>query len=137
MEPICIKKTIQAPVARVFQAWSSAEMMERWFFPDSSMNCEATCDFRVNGRYQVLMRDDEKEYPHSGEYREIIDQKRIVFTWSSHMVKDTLVTIDFNGNDRETQITLTHDLFKSEEEVTAHQKGWAGCLGNFEACLAS
>ena len=51
------KRRVAAPRERVFQAWTKAEHLQRWFFP--SLNGEAVphaeVDLRVGGRYRITM----------------------------------------------------------------------------------
>jgi len=133
MEPLCLQKSIQAPLSKVYEAWTSADLMGQWFFPGSTMSCEATCDFRVGGQYKLLMHDNDKEFPHHGEYREIVENKKLVFTWNSGRAQDTLVTLEFSGNEQSTDLKLTHELFRDESQKHDHNMGWNGCLGNLAA----
>ncbi len=136
MESLCLKRHLHVPLSRVFAAWSQAELMERWFFP-GDMTCEVSNDFRVGGKYHIVMKGAEGDYPHHGEYREIQFERKIVFTWSSPVVSNTLVTLEFEGDEVETQLTLTHTLFSDVEIRDKHQSGWTGCLNNLEAAMRS
>jgi uncharacterized protein YndB with AHSA1/START domain len=77
-----------------------------------------------------MIAEDETTYNHVGEYKEIIPPRKIVFTWNSEMVKDTLLTIELEEVNGYTELTLTHDLFLSAEEKERHHQGWEGCLQN-------
>ncbi len=134
MNQIRIQRTLNAPVAKVFEAWSNPEAMSRWFFP-GQMSCEVQNDFRVGGAYRLKMKGEENDYLHTGEYREIVKDKKIAFTWSSHIVSDTLVTVELAASGAGTALTLTHDLIKTEEALQQHMGGWNGCLDNLTAYL--
>ena len=136
MDLIRVEKTIKAPLSRTYDAWTKASLMQNWFFP-GKMSCEVSCDFRVGGGYRVAMRDEVGEYIHHGEYREIVPDKKIVFTWNSHVVKDTLVSITFEGDEAQTHITLTHAMESTQEIVGQHRQGWNGCLENLTNYLSS
>jgi len=131
---IVIKKLIAAPVAKVFAAWSKPEIMQHWFFPPQmDWSAQAANEFKVGGWYTLEMKgNDGTTYKHTGEYKEIIPNKKIVFTWNSHVVSGTLVTVELHEVAEKTEITLTHDLFPNDEVREKHQNGWTGCLDNLQ-----
>ena len=94
---VSVKRLLPAELGRVFEAWSSAELMSRWFVVDPSWTVKATNDFRVGGKYRVEMRrDDGTVFVAFGEYVEISAPRRLVFTWSSALpaIDRSLVTIE-------------------------------------------
>ena len=131
MSSLTLTRTIDAPVARVFQAWSDPQFMRQWFFP-GEMRCEATLDFRPGGAYELRMIAKDGEYVHHGHYREIVDQRHISFTWNSHVATDTLVSVTFESIGERTLLTLVHSHFQEPEQQRLHEQGWTGCLTNLD-----
>ncbi|CAM2009546.1 SRPBCC family protein [Acanthopleuribacter pedis] len=130
MSDITLSRVFDAPVNLVFQAWRDPAMMSRWFFP-GDMLCTATCDFRVGGRYRLDMRGrDGQAFPHHGEYRDIVEARRISFTWNSDSVSDTLVTVSFEDLGAQTRLTLVHQGLATENAREKHNEGWQGCFEN-------
>ena len=79
--PLEITRFFQAPVERVFNAWSDATLLKEWWGPIGFTCPEAEIDFRVGGRNLIAMKDPSGEIMWStGEYREIIPGQRIVCT---------------------------------------------------------
>jgi uncharacterized protein YndB with AHSA1/START domain len=136
MDPVCIERTIPAPLDRVYAAWTDARLLSQWFFP-GTMTCEASCDFRVGGQYRLEMRNANGSFTHHGHYREIIALTKIVFTWSSHLVRDTLVTVSFSGTDETTHLKLVHELISDAAVAEEHRGGWQGCLDNLNALVVN
>lgn len=134
MSSLELSRHIKAPLEKVFEAWSDSKLMSQWFFP-GEWTCEARCDFRVGGAYEVMMHkpDEDLSFRHWGEYREIHPNQKIVFTWNSHIVEGTLVTLEFEPQGDTTLMTLFHDMFPTEDVRAKHKMGWGGCLDNFEA----
>lgn len=137
MPHIEIQRRLEAPAERVFQAWSEPEQMERWFFAGHRAS-KVTNDFRVGGSYRVAMieSDSGNDHTHSGIYKEIVPHRKIAFTWSNHLVEDTLVTLTLEAKGEATLMTLRHDFFADEEKAVMHNLGWNGCLDHLETLIS-
>jgi uncharacterized protein YndB with AHSA1/START domain len=130
---LVVKRTINAPCHKVFEAWSKPEIMQQWFFPPEKYSkAKASNDFKVGGHLQLemLAKDGSSNFSHSCEYKEIIPNKKIVFTWSSHLVSNTLITVELREIGNQTETTLTHELFPNADLCNRHRMGWEGCLDN-------
>ena len=70
--------------------------MKKWFFPNRpDWKAVSTNEFKVGGQYRHEMINEwGPTFVHTGIYKEIIPGKKIVFTWNSHAVQETLVTIE-------------------------------------------
>ena len=69
-----MERTFQAPAQAVFDAWTSEEVMRRWWHAEHDWETtEAEVDLRVGGEVRVVMRDPHKdaEYGGGGRYTEI------------------------------------------------------------------
>lgn len=138
MHSLEIKRQIAAPLNKVFRAWTDPVQMGQWFFP-KGMQCKVSSDFRVGGAYQIEMWKEEGDsvYVHSGHYFEIEAEKRIGFTWNSHIAKDSRVVVEFEAKGSETLLTLSHTLLDTEERRDMHSVGWNGCLNSLAEHLAT
>lgn len=133
---LTVKKLISAPCEQVFAAWSKPELMKLWLYPNYSWSSKTTNDFKVGGHYQhEMIAEDGKGYVHHGEYKEIIPNKKIVFTWNSPAVSDTLVTVDLHDRQGKTEVVLTHELFLTEQARESHLGGWTSVLENLNSFL--
>ena len=80
-----IERTFQAPAEAVFDAWTSEEVLRRWWHAGHDWETtEAEVDLRVGGVVRVVMRDPHKdaEYGGGGHYTEIEPPTRLAFTWT-------------------------------------------------------
>jgi uncharacterized protein YndB with AHSA1/START domain len=112
--------------------------MARWFFPGDGWTCEMTSDLRVGGGWQALMRDaDGVEHNQFGEYREVLPESRLVFTWNCPDlgIEGSVVTVELREAGEGTELTLTHELPPDPKVRRGHEEGWEGCLGNLEKSL--
>ncbi|HEY3492759.1 MAG TPA: SRPBCC domain-containing protein, partial [Solirubrobacterales bacterium] len=98
-----IERTFQAPADRVFEAWTSEEVMRRWFHAEHDWETtEARVDLRLGGAVRVVMRDPGKdaEYGGGGTYTEIDPPTRLAFTWTwDRDGRETLIELDFLEED--------------------------------------
>ena len=136
---LTIERTYQAPAQAVFDAWTSEEVMRRWFHGERFWETpEARVDLRLGGTVRVVMRDPDKdvEYGGGGHYTEIDPPHRLAFTWTwDEEGRETLIELDFEEADGATTVRLTHSGLRDEESVLSHEGGWTTCLANLEEAL--
>ena len=136
-----IERTFQAPVEAVFDAFTSEEVMRRWWHADPNWETPvAEVDLRLGGAVRVVMRNphDGAEYGGGGVYTEIDPPHRVAFTWLWDD-NDTrqLIEIDFEEADGVTRVRFTHSGLWNEEAVRSHEEGWNTALDNLERVLAA
>src|SRR5690349_12543176 len=56
LPPLRLSRTLHAPRATVFKAWTSAEHVKRWFCPETFTIPIAEVETRVGGAFNVCMR---------------------------------------------------------------------------------
>ncbi len=56
LPPVSVTRILHAPRELVFNAWSSAEHVRRWFAPTGYTVPNANVEMRVGGAFEVLMR---------------------------------------------------------------------------------
>ena len=62
-----IERTFQAPAQAVFDAWTSEEVMRRWWHAEHDWETtEATVDLRVGGAVRVVMRNPHEDIEYGG-----------------------------------------------------------------------
>ena len=135
-----VSKTIAAPASKLFDAWLDPARLATFMLPKPGMpQPEVSIDARVGGRFDILMDTGESKIPHHGEYLEIDRPNRLVFSWNSPFsVEGSKVTIEFTENSTgETEITLTHTKFPSEESRNNHEAGWGNILSSLEEVSAT
>jgi uncharacterized protein YndB with AHSA1/START domain len=138
-ETLRIERTFQASAEAVFDAWTSEEVMRRWFHGQHDWETpEAEVDLRVGGAVRVVMRDPDKDVEHGGggHYTEIDPPTRLAFTWAwDDETRQTLIEIDFEEVDGVTTVRFTHSGLRDEESVRSHEGGWSAALDNLERAL--
>ena len=118
-----IERTFGAMAEEVFDAWTSPEVMRRWFHcgPDWDTP-EADVDLRVGGKVRVVMRrPDGTEVEAHGEYTLIDRPRRLVMTWTfdDDPSNEQLIELSFSESEGRVQ----------PDAVAARPLGRAGCDG--------
>ncbi len=140
-QPLVVTRTYPASRERVFQAWTEAGHLSRWFAPTDDYTTDAQSDLRIGGKYRLSVRHKGGNvHTMFGTYQVIEPPQKLVYTWNweGATTPDSLVTVDFvalNGNS--TQVTLTHQQFADVETRDKHSQGWNGCMDKLERYLAT
>ncbi len=134
-----MERTFAAPAQAVFDAWTSEEVLRRWFHAGHDWETtEAKVDLRVGGDVRVVMRDphNDAEYGGGGKYTEIEPPRRLAFTWLWDD-NDTrqLIELDFEETGGVTTVRFTHRDLWDEEAVRDHEDGWGKAFDNLERAL--
>jgi uncharacterized protein YndB with AHSA1/START domain len=134
-----IERTYHAPAQAVFDAWTSEEVIRRWFHAEHHWETsEAEVDLRVGGAVRVVMRDPEadKEYGGGGRYTEIDPPRRLAFTWLwDDNPTRMLIELDLEERGGVTTVRFTHSGLWDEEAVRSHEGGWTRCFDNLQRTL--
>jgi uncharacterized protein YndB with AHSA1/START domain len=80
-EQILFTREFDAPKHLVYKAWTTPELVKRWWHADRGEVTVVEIDLRVGGTWRYVMIADEGfEVGFHGEYREIVPNERIVST---------------------------------------------------------
>jgi uncharacterized protein YndB with AHSA1/START domain len=134
-----IERTFQAPAAAVFDAWTSEQVLRRWFHAgDDWQTTTAEVDLRVGGAVRVVMHDPHKggSYGGGGEYTEIDPPTRLAFTWNwDDDPNRSLIELDLAEAGGVTTVRFTHSGLPDEAAVREHEDGWNKCFDNLRRAL--
>jgi len=106
---ILITRAFDAPAELVFDAWTTPEIVKRWWAGDRGTVTEAQIDLRVGGRWRwVLVANGGFEVAFSGEYREIDRPRLLVKTEVFELVPDgeAMSTTTLDEADRVTTMRI-------------------------------
>jgi uncharacterized protein YndB with AHSA1/START domain len=135
-QTLTMERTFAAPPERVFDAFTSEEVMRRWWQAGSGWDTpEAKVDLKIGGEIRVVMHDPEKEalYGARGRYTEIDRPSRLAFTWiwdDDREQVEQMIEIDFSEQDGKTLMRFTHRDLWDEETVVDHEDGWSKVFDN-------
>jgi uncharacterized protein YndB with AHSA1/START domain len=108
-EQILITREFDAPRHLVYKAWTTPDLVRRWWSGERGEVTLAEIDLRVGGTWRyVMVAHGEVEVGFHGEYREIVPDERIVCTEVYEGMPDAqaLTTITFAEHDGRTTLTM-------------------------------
>jgi uncharacterized protein YndB with AHSA1/START domain len=108
-EQILITREFDAPRHLVYRAWTTPELVRRWWSGNRGEVTVAEIDLQVGGAWRcVMVTDDGFEAAFHGEYREIVPNERIVATevYEGMPEAEALNTVTFAEADGRTTITM-------------------------------
>src|SRR5258706_9807582 len=78
---ILITRAFDAPKHLVYRAWTTPELIKRWWSAKRGTVTTADVDLRVGGKWRWVMKTDRGfDVAFHGEYRELVPNERIVHT---------------------------------------------------------
>jgi len=135
-----IERTFAASAEEVFDAWTSPEVMRRWFHCAADWDTpEAEVDLRVGGKVRVVMRKpDGTEVQAQGEYTLIDRPHRLVMTWTfdDDPSNEQLIKLSFSEFEGSTTVLMINSGISTDGRRDAQDEGWRGCLAELERVLA-
>jgi uncharacterized protein YndB with AHSA1/START domain len=135
-----IERTFAASAEDVFDAWTSPEVLRRWFHCAHDWETpEAEVDLRVGGKVRVVMRKpDGAEVEAQGEYTLIDRPHRLVMTWTfgDEPSNEQLIELSFSESEGSTTVRLVNTGISTDERRDAQDWGWRGCLDQLERVVA-
>jgi uncharacterized protein YndB with AHSA1/START domain len=140
---ITIVRVFDAPRERVWKEWTEPEPFADWFgggeaeVPLSSV----TMDVRPGGSWRATMFADpgRREINWKGEYLEVVEPERLVFTLSDQPDDDAyeLITVVFTDlGDGRTEMNFQQRGGMSPEQYERAGQGWSTFFDRIEQRLA-
>jgi len=108
-EQILITREFDAPKHLVYKAWTTPELVKRWWSGNRGETKIVEIDLRVGGAWRfVMVTDGGFEVAFHGEYREIVPNERIVSTevYEDMPEAESLNTATFTESDGRTTLTV-------------------------------
>ena len=143
--PVGIRMTrvFDAPRERLWSEWTEPEAFADWF---GGAECEVplssvSMDVRPGGAWRLTMYapPDRREIHWWGEYREVEEPERLVFTVSDQPAQDRyeLVTVVFTDlGDGRTEMVFEQRGRMGPEHYEATKAGWGGFFDRMDERLA-
>lgn len=119
---ILIAREFDAPRHLVWKAWTTPELVKRWWHANRGTVIQADIDLRVGGRWRwVSVTNRGQEVAFRGWYRAIVPDERLVYTEMYEAVQqseddegtlNTVTFIDLGG--RRTLVTMHTETYSRE-----------------------
>ena len=118
---IRITREFDAPSHLVWKAWTTPELVKRWWGANRGTVTRAEIDLRVGGKWRwVSVTDDGREVAFRGWYREVVPVERLVYTEMYEAVQQseddegTLNTMTLTERGDRTAVTILVEAYSRE-----------------------
>ena len=119
---ILITREFDAPKHLVYKAYTTPDLVRRWWSGERGEMTECEIDLRVGGTWRyVMIAHGDFEVAFHGEYREIVPNERLVTTEVYEGMPDAQAVdhITFTEEDGRTTLTMLVQ-HRNQEERDAH-----------------
>ena len=131
------------PVApeKVWRAWTDPQALKGWFGPAGEQQpvSVADVDLRVGGRFRLVFGGpDGNEHEAAGVYREVVPNRKLVFSWCwPRTTPDRVsqITILLRAEGGGTGMEFRHEQFFDQAARDGHERGWTVTFSKLEAFL--
>lgn len=127
------RRTIRAPIERVFAAWTQPALLVQWWGPPGVSCPEAQVDLRPGGGFRLANAlPDGGVLWIAGDYRTVAPHHSLDFSWYHEPLGEqtevTEVRVRLRAVAGGTEVALLHEGFGSTGSRDTHAQGWEGCL---------
>ncbi|GJG89098.1 hypothetical protein tb265_42790 [Gemmatimonadetes bacterium T265] len=127
---VVVTRTINGPARLVFEAFTKAELLERWWVPKSMgmtlLSCEV--DARVGGKYRLVFDHGGPEpAAFFGTYVEVQPHSRLAWTNEEGGEGGPVTTVTFEEQGGKTLVVL-HERYPSKDALDAAGTGAADAM---------
>jgi len=96
-------------------------------------------DVRVGGRFRIVFGGpDGKAHDVQGVYREVVPNRKLVFTWTwpnSTPERESVITIELRSAGRGTELVFRQEQFFDSTVRDNHRRGWTESFVKLERFL--
>jgi uncharacterized protein YndB with AHSA1/START domain len=117
-----VHRTVSAPVAKCWDAFTTAKGLNGWFAS------RAKVDLRVGGTYTGAGAD-------RCTYKAIVRNKRLRMTWEHPKhAPGSVVEVNFEARDKgRTRVSVSHTKIATRAEMLDLKKAWSGVMDEFRS----
>ena len=130
VQKITIDAMIDAPIDRVWQAYSTPADITQWNFGSDDWCCpRAEVDLKVGGNHKARMeaKDGSFGFDFEAVYEEVVPRKALTMAMSDRRkVRTTFETVG-----GKTKVTTSFDA-ETQNSIAMQRDGWQAILNNFK-----
>lgn len=125
---ITVATAVNAPVAKVWSAYTTPEDIKQWNAASSDWHTTAaSVDLRVGGAFTSRMeaKDGSMGFDFAGTYTKLVPEKLIEYS-----VGDRRVVVEFISSEKAVTVRTTFDA-ETTHSIDQQRDGWQAILNNF------
>lgn len=143
---LVLERYVDVPPAKVWEAWTTPEILMKWFTPDPWKTISCEMDLVPGGKANTTMQSpDGQEFPNTGCILQVVPGRKLVFTDtmlegfrpSVNPFMTAIIEIIPEGDGTRYRATALH---KDEESKKKHEgmgfhEGWSTALDQMVAVI--
>jgi uncharacterized protein YndB with AHSA1/START domain len=143
---VLITREFDAPKHLVYEAYTTPELVRRWWHANRGEMTVVEIDLRVGGKWRYAMNHEGGEVAFHGEYQEIVPNDRLVFTEIYEGIPDAeehaaLNVLTLTESDGRTQMEVLVQMRSKEDRdamiATGMEEGLQDALDLLEQAATS
>lgn len=139
-----VLKEFNVPVEKLFAAWVSPNELKEWWHPINNQLKEVRNEVQQGGEILYLFQTEngEEAFQITGQYKEVKEKEKLVYTWNWHAANESLqdssflLTVIFTTQNNGSKLEVIQENFKNEESIRPHQQGWEKSLTDLAEYLS-
>lgn len=138
-KPLIIRKIFHTSRENLYELFTNKEKMTQWFFDQDYFTADIKMDLQESGPLSVeILTDIGAHHPHNGEFFRIVPNHKLVFSWETDTLKDSMVTLVFDDiiEGKESCLSLLQTGLHTLEEATENREFWLNCFRHLEDYIA-
>ena len=139
---LTIKRTFNAPLQLVWDAWTRAEHIIKWWGPKGMDTAVEVHDFKVGGHWKYVMKmPDGRDFIAEGQYKEIEAPKKLVTTANFRpMTEGVVLEVILEAAGDQTQFTFSvlhpTEEYCKQQEAMGFYNGWGSTFDRLDELLS-
>jgi uncharacterized protein YndB with AHSA1/START domain len=140
---LTLKKTFDAPIELVWEAWTEPEHIARWWGPKGMSLTVVQHDFKVGGKWKYVMpMPNGSDFVSEGEYMEIVKFQKIVTSANFRPMTDGVeirALFEKNGDKTNFTFSVVHptEEYCRQQEKMGFYNGWGSTLDRMNEFVRS
>ena len=140
---LSIEKTLHAPIQLVWDAWTQAEHIIKWWAPPGMKAVIVAHDFQVGGHWKYTMAmPNGGDFITEGQYQEIEAPSKIVTSADFKPMTEgvtLVVELEAHGDHTHLKFSVIHPTaeYAQQQEAMGFYNGWGGTFDRLEGFLSS
>ena len=132
---LTVRRIIRASREKVFAAWTTPDLLMKWWGPRGVTCAHAEIDLRPGGTYRLGNRHaDGSTTWIFGVFELVHPPEALVYSWNIGLpgADGSRVRVEFRNHAVGTEVEVRHERL-SETARGMHSEGWNGCLDGLGA----
>lgn len=138
---LSLKKTFDAPIELVWEAWTQPEHIAQWWGPKGMKVNVIEHNFKIGGKWKYAMAmPDGREFSSDGVYSEIVELEKIVSSANFRPMTEGVeirALFEKNGDETNFIFSVVHptEEYRNQQEKMGFYNGWGSAFNRLEELL--